>query len=481
MLKQHTNIHPRLADGLILVDILTALALATMFVALITRSTIETYDMFVFADERNKLLNIYEIHQDEFADLVPYESRLIMVPPTNQGDGTTTITASARWYGNERIETSIKVFRDGYTKLYSPFASFTAIHGSSEVLDGDVSGTSLCTAEFMEKQDIKPTIKPIVLPIDRALSLTDIEVRNGVAYISVDSTIASDPDLFILNIRDADHPIVLSSINTGPGISSITLAGARVYAAAASSAAQLHIIRLLSLDTPILEKKYQLPLPQASTSPPYGISIAYDRGKVYLGTEKWDGEEFTIIDISLIANPTKIGGLEIGNQVQDIAINQNNAYIVGPGHNQLRRIDISDLNNPALQNSFSSSGWERQEGNVVTIFEDALNIGRTSGGFNIVADHEVFSWATTSKISLSDYISLDRKGGIYGLVIDRSHVYFVSRDINREFQIFNRDLSTTTATFYSLPAIPGRLVCDNSSLYLLAHEAPVIYQIIFKK
>lgn len=469
-------------SGIILVDILTALALAAVFVVLITRSSFEMRDMFVFANERSRLMDVYEEHQHEFDDVMPYESRTVVVEPSNASVGTTTITASAHPYGNERIETDIDIAAEGNTSLFCPHIAFSAVRKSSPTTSVlDLAGTPLCSANFTSDHRDTPTITPILLPIDPALPLTDIEVRNGIAYISADSTKAADPDIFVVNIRDPVHPQLISSINTGPGISSISIAGPRIYAAAASGAAQLHIVRLLALNTLVLEKKYQLPMPYATATPPFATSITYDRNRVYLGTEKWDGDEFSLIDVSNATSPVKIGGLETGSQVQDIVVSRDKAYLAGSGQNQLSLIDMQDPAHPLVQNTFQPSGWERQSGDVVTVFEDALNLGRTSGGFNISRDHEAFSWATTSSATLANYASVDNKGGVYGMIVDRSHIYLASRDIGHEFQIYDRRLSTTTVHTYPLPAPPQRLTCDNDRLYVLSHTAPVIYQITFKK
>ncbi len=460
--------------GMILVDIILALSLAVLFTTIITGSSIGARSVFDRAHDRSVLLDAFE--------------------------RSSYTASSSRPFGNDRVETDMTA---SSTSVFAQPVSFVRIKSRDSAHLADTAGTPLCAADFFDHAivgsyaflhpdaahsgyTLEPamiSVTPIILPIGPLLPLTDLEVRDGIAYVSGDSSTASDPDLFVIDIKDPVHSKILSSINTGPGIAAIALAGARVYAAAASTAAQLHVIRMDSLDSLVLEKKYKLPPPYATATEPVGSSIFFDNGKVYLGTEKWDGDEMSIIDISNPASPIKTGSVKTGSKVNDIFVRNGVAYVADSDQKQLRRIDVSQPASPILVDSFSPSGWSRQEGKILSYFEDSLGFGRTSGGFNITTDHEAFTWtasasSTYSPENFSVYNSIDIPGGVYGMVVDRSHAYLATRQVNKEFQIFDRLLSTTTVS-YSLPVAPQRLTCDGDRLYILAATAPVIYEISF--
>jgi len=462
-------------QGMILMDILLALSLAAMFTAIVTESSVGARQIFDKANERAGLLDAYE-----------------------------SSASSSRLYGNDRIETDLIASSTSSQPIQ--FVKVGALNLSNVA---DSAGTPLCSVDFSDKNvvgsyqsaysnananKINPTsvsITPISLPINPLLPLTDLQVRNGIAYVSDDSSTASDPDLFIIDFKDKNNPKVLSSINTGPGIAAFAIAGIRIYAAAASAVAQLHVIRMDSLNSLVLEKKYKLPPPYATATEPIGSAVFFDKNKIYLGTEKWDGDEFSVIDVSNPTTPIKISGLETGSKVNGIFVRDNFAYIADSDEKQLRIVDVSQSGMPILTDSFSPSGWSRQEGKRVSSFEGALDFGRTSGGYNITTDHEAFEWeAATSSAALQSlsslipisnypYHSLDIPGGVYGIVADRSHVYLATRQVNKEFQIFDHSLSTTTALAYSLPVAPQTLTCDGGHLYILAATAPVIYEVTF--
>ena len=49
----------------------------------------------------------------------------------------------------------------------------------------------------------------------------------------------------------------------------------------------------------------------------------------------------------------------------------------------------------------------------------------------------------------------------------------------KEFQIFDRSLSTSSVMSYALPVAPQKMTCDGDYLYILAATAPVLYQVSF--
>ncbi len=244
-------------------------------------------------------------------------------------------------------------------------------------------------------------------------------------------------------------------------------------------------MRYDTLATPIIEKKFTLPLPLASSSPTKGSAIFYYKNKVFLGTEKWDGDEFNVIDISQPANPKKIGGFEINSKVNDIWARGNTAYVADSDDKQFRILNITDVTQPQLQSVFLPSGGSRQEGKDISIFEDNVYFGRTSGGFDISTDHEFFAMSTSSLFqnSASAYASLNIAGGLYGMIQDRYHIYLATRETGKEFKVIDPSAFGTPHTpvvlTYPIPVTPQKITCDGDHVYILSATVPVIYDIYF--
>ena len=433
--------------GFILIDVLVALSLAAIFITMLLESSEHTRQSFERARIRDQVLDAYVLGQ---------------------------ASTSSKLYGNDRIQVSELIdFKD----IASGTIIFSKVTPRSVSDLRDFAGTPLCDVDFTSGHlDAVPIFKSVALPIDPQLPLTDLEIRNGIAYVSADSVVAADPDILIIDIHDMQSPKLISALNTGPGIASIALSGQRIYAAATSLVAQLHVIRLNSLYAPVIETKYKLPLPFASATPPLASTIFFDRDLLYVGTEKWAGDEFNVLNVADPTQPVKVAGLEIGSKVNDILVHNGSAYVASADQDQLRLIDVTDRGRLQLLNYFSPAGWQRQEGQTISSFEDSIAFGRTSGGYNVRNELELFSWPAEASSTLSGQFSADIAGGVYGIVTDRSNMYVITRELDREFQIWRQG----TSTAYSLPVMAQTLTCDGDRLYILAHNAPYIYEISFK-
>ena len=291
---------------------------------------------------------------------------------------------------------------------------------------------------------------------------TDIEVRNSIAYVTADSSIQSQSDLFIIDTNIIENPYIISAINTGPGLSSVAVAGPYIYAANTSSMSQLQIIDIHDRRFPRIISQLKLPFPQATTTAPKASSIYYKNGYIYLGTSKWDGAEFHSIDVRDPLNPKVIGSFETNTLVNDIHIYNDIAYLATSDETQMRMLDILDKENMHSIHIFSSGGWQVQQGKVIDYFEGILGLGRTVGGVNQITNHEVFIFSTST-----DYLmqfSKDIPGGIYGMLIRMPFIYVLTHAPLSEFQVWD---STMSKKIYeiSLNSKPVAMTCDWSRLY----------------
>jgi len=469
--------------GFVLIDILLAMSISVLYIFILTNSSSISQDLLNHANFRLEHIHDYE--------------------------NSTSTTSFARLYGNDFLQTDYRIdsyYDDENDKTDNNTLSFTSITPKNYGNHIDAIDKPLCAVDFMNNSEATniathnhtPIFIKIPLPIPNNQPLTHLEVRDHIAYISTDASQASDPDLYLIDIHNIDSPQILSSINTGPGIVAFVIVGKHIFAAAASTASQLHNIVIsgsasssVSLS---LESKYKLPLPYATATPPYATAIGYSNKYLYLGTEKWDGAEFSIIDIMDPTQPAIVDTLEIGNKVNDIQVHDNNVYVSAAGIGQLRLVKTYNPNNYSNSSSeFSPSGWSRQEGKTISIFENNLIFGRTSGGYDIPTDPEIFYWASTSVASWSLPFSqgnsktINIPGGVYGIIQDRFNTYISTRQSGMEFIEFSNDISSSTQMFslasstnyYHIPIQPRSMTCDGHTIYILANDSPTIYAINF--
>ncbi len=298
---------------------------------------------------------------------------------------------------------------------------------------------------------------------------TDLEVRNYIVYLTADSSLSSAPDFFIIDTKNPSSPSIVSSLNTGPGLSSVDVAGPYVFVAQASTVNQLQIIDVHLKNSPQLLSQIKLPLPTPTTTAPFATSIFYSKGYVYLGTVKWNGAEFFIINVSNIYSPVVVGRFETNTLINDIYVRGDRAYLASSDDKQMRVLDVSDKSHPILIDSFSPSGWQTQEGKTIDYFKGQVSLGRTVGGFNVITNHEVFIFMSTSTL-MSNYVSKDIPGGVYGLSVGRSNIFILTHALNKEFQVYDSTLANKIFEM-SLQKSPVKMACDNSTLYFASGDS----------
>ncbi len=289
---------------------------------------------------------------------------------------------------------------------------------------------------------------------------TDVEVRNGIAYISSDSATAALPDFYILDVHNPASPLIISSINTGPGLAALEVAGPYAYAANLGTTNQLQIIDISNRAAPSVVSKFKLPLPQASSTPPLATAIFYSKGYIYIGTEKWEGNEFSVIDVHIPTNPVYVGGFETNTLINNIFVRDGLAYVAASDVGQMRILNISQPASIFQISQFSPTGWETQQGKTISYFEGNISLGRTSGGFNIVRNHEIFAFSTTTEL----VSSADIPSGVYGIVDRPEYKIIVTHFGSEELQVWNKNLDQKLFK-KSLGFLPQAMTCDNQALY----------------
>jgi hypothetical protein len=238
-----------------------------------------------------------------------------------------------------------------------------------------------------------------------------------------------------------------------------------VYTAQASTINQLQILDIHDRYNPKLISQIKLPLPTSSTTPPFASSIHYSKGYIYLGTEKWNGYELSIVSVQDPYNPMVVGGFETNTLINDILVIDNKAYLASSDEKQMRVLDVSNPSNPILINSFSPSGWQTQEGKILESFESAIALGRTVGGFNVQVNHELFIFPTSTPMK-----SKDIAGGVYGLLLRDKYVLTLTHNNGKEFQVFDTE-SMNKVLDFELGSNPVKMVCDNDNIFFATGDS----------
>ena len=483
-------------SGTILVEILISLFIVTSFIMIGSSTVNMSITRFEYIKAKKILLDRFNT---EISNLVPLEENTRYEKTIFDNTLKTNINIVYSWRKYLNIGKEIDFWLSASTSQYSRIDLFFARIVNSEDISVDTKHVyDSCSIDmtrnekigdyaFWQNQNpyisrpkdkldirdykIKTSIKN--LNVHNNLYPTSMYISSSTLYISEDSNVISDPDLYIFDINGTNLN-VLKSINTGPGIAEFQVDRDHIYVANRSTTQQLQILDISNGNLSIIAK-YRLPLLSTTTEPTLGSTITKFRDYVFLGTEKWDGNEINIFDVHDISNTILISGIEIGSKVSDMSIVQNSLYVVSSQNHQFQEYDIANIFNPRLIREYYYDGSERQDGKILSLFENSIFIGRTNGGFNINYQYELYYYRDYINRDFSQ-IYRDIPGGVYGILSDRQRIYMITKKSGNEFEIFDKELSTTTMKI-DLPISPRKMICFKNNFYILGEQSPFVYEL----
>lgn len=236
-------------------------------------------------------------------------------------------------------------------------------------------------------------------------SVTGIDVSGEYVFVSTDSNVQSDPDFYMFRINSNTNSFELvSSLNTGPGASSIDVSGDFAFLGNTSINSQLQIFDISNIDAirQISSYKFTIAGDLAKT-----VSLFNYNKYLFLGTTKSaSSSELYMLDISNPMAVQTVATANLDTQVNSIYSigdldNGGLVYIASPTENELRSFRLSADDGTGTQNinlllvqSLNFNGWQSQEGNTLSQAGDNLYYGRTVGGFNVRNNPEFVSLST---------------------------------------------------------------------------------------
>ncbi len=329
----------------------------------------------------------------------------------------------------------------------------------------DAVGEETCNVYFSHTGQEPRITAQVALPAEA----TDIDVSDGYAYVTVDDSIATTPDLYVIDIGDPANPTIVGAVNTGPGAAAVHVVGDYAYVANISTVSQLQIIDVSNKSQPTLRTNYKVPNVLGESIA--GQSIYVHAGRVYLGLIKVDGPEFHIISVDDISVPVVLGSFETGTKINAILVHHDVAYLTTPNQEQLRILDVSNPGFPQQIQSFSASGYQSQDGRSIELLENQIFLGRTVGGFNSTTNHELFNLLRGSTFVTRS--SVDIAHSARALFLRTPYLFVGTNDPNKEFQVWKIASNGVMTPFasISLTASVNALDCEGEQLFVALENA----------
>lgn len=327
-------------------------------------------------------------------------------------------------------------------------------------------GKPLCSPIFSELNGRSPTryiVEKNINTIESGVTITGIQVHHGTVYLSGDASTQSKNDFFIY---DKSH--MISSLNTGPGLAGLVISGNYAYTAHLSTVSQMQVIDISDREHPTVVAHMKLPLPDASSTAPHATSIYFDHDRIYLGTEKWNGPEFNIIDVSTPSMPIYLGGYEVGSAVHEIQVRDMYAYVATAASAEYQVLSVKDTNAIFSVETYTPLGWQIESGNSLFRSHGVSWLGRAGGGFNTSQYQELVKISTSTS-------GVHIPGGVYGIVVEEPYVFIAT---GSEIQVWSTDLSQKV-TSIPLGVHATGLTCDGDDMYASTDDPVGFIHIVF--
>lgn len=295
---------------------------------------------------------------------------------------------------------------------------------------------------------------------------TDADVFNKKAYVTANAAAAGKHDFYIVDVSDPviSNLPVLGSINTGPGLAAVHVAGTYAYTANLSRTGQLQIIDISNATAPALIKSFKLTNVTGSGSQALGNSIYFKNKYVYIGlTKTATGPEFNIIDVSDPANPIWKGGYSLGHDINAIFVKGDYAYVASPDNKELIVLDVSNPTMPVLAGQLDLSD-NSANGKSIAISGTIMFLGRTEGASPATKELQMINIADPLNPVAGG--SADVDSTINAVIIRTNLVFVVTADTNLGFQIWD----TNTMSLYGSKNIQqtstGGMDCEGNYVFV---------------
>lgn len=231
------------------------------------------------------------------------------------------------------------------------------------------------------------------------------DIGGNYLYVAGYGSITSSNELVVVDVSNPLLPVFRGSINTGVGVNKVAVDDGRklAFLANASKTSQLQIIDVSNPDSLKLKKQFGI-----SGNNNTGRSIDLQGNYVYLGTEGPAPAEFNIIDTTNSLSPVLKGSVAVGNDINDVEVSGNYAYIASDVDN--REVGIIDVSNP---NSPSVKAWVDLPGvnNVEDLFYDPatkyLYVGRQTDPSPNTPEMVIINVATSTAPVIAGQLEYD--------------------------------------------------------------------------
>ncbi len=202
----------------------------------------------------------------------------------------------------------------------------------------------------------------------------DVDVVSTTLAIAGFGTVAQTNELCMLDVSNANSPVIHGCLNTGTGVNKVRIDLARklVFMAYAGTSNQLQIADFSNIDNVTLKKQFTI-----AGNTQKGRSLDRVGNLIYFGTEGPATKEFYVIDVTDPLNPVIKGSIQLGNDINGIQVVGDYAYLATDvDGKELSIVNIHDPTHPVLTSITDVPGPQHAEVVWYDAATDRAYVGR---------------------------------------------------------------------------------------------------------
>lgn len=356
------------------------------------------------------------------------------------------------------------------------------------------SGSSSSLQSSFELQPQLFTYTKEELGISTSTILTGATLIGQKLYVSANSSSTTEPDIFVYNVSSNVYAAanifsnmqgvrvkptlsLVTSKDTGPGISSMQSRGTYIISANTGVKSQVDI-----LDSALLgQNHFVIPGSNSSTTPLTKVML-YASEKLVVGTEKSILPEIVLFNIQ---TGQVIQTIEIGYGVNDIALADDLLFVAGPRDPEIEVFDLNSNGNKIAQYDLPGGSGNAK---VLLIYGDILYVGRTKGGNEFVGLEMNFergvagvststpgfpTLSITSSIIFKEILNKKINWSIDSMLHFDEYNILLTADEYKEFQLYKNtdvDQLVSLQATVDLPARANSAMCFKNTVWITLRE-----------
>lgn len=206
------------------------------------------------------------------------------------------------------------------------------------------------------------------------------------------------PNFVVVNISNPSNPTLAGGLTIANTPRNLVISGNYAYVVTTSNSEELIIINISNPTTPTLVGTFDLP------GNGDGLSAVVSSNYLYVGRSRSNRPELYVLSITNPTGPQFIGQLETNGDINDIAVNGNNAYLAhSDSSSELLIANIATPNSPVQAGTVDIPG--NQTGRAVAVQGSRLFFGLQNGNLYFYNITNPISPSQQAVVSIGDAIN----------------------------------------------------------------------------